>query len=487
MDRRQFLAHATGTALAAVAAPAFAQEVPAKRPNILFCLADDWGWPHAGACGDRVVKTPTFDRLAKEGVLFENAFVAVPSCTPCRNSILTGQMFYRLEQGANLWSTLDTKFPTFVGLLAKAGYATGHWRKAWGPGDFTLGGYTENPCGPNFRNFPDFMAKRPKDKPFCFWFGTGDPHRPYKKGAGREAGMDLSKIHVPGFLPDNEDVRSDIADYYYEVQRWDSDVGKALALLEDAGELENTIVVMTGDHGMPFPRCKGNLYDWGVRVPLAIRWGNGIAKTGRRVADFASLPDLAPTFLELAGVEVPKDMTTRSLLPILQSDQSGRTDATRDMVVTGRERHCKAQEAPSTAGYPVRAIRTDRWLYIMNLEPSRWPAGAPENSTAKWPYADCDGGPTKQSILTDQDAKAKAAYRLCFAKRPAAELYDIQADPYQLRNLAADPAHAAVAADLRQRLTAYLTHTRDPRFTAAPVLFDTYSYVGGKKRKKAAK
>jgi arylsulfatase A-like enzyme len=154
------------------------------------------------------------------------------------------------------------------------------------------------------------------------------------------------------------------------------------------------------------------------------------------------------------------------------------------MVVTGRERHCKAQEAPSLAGYPARAIRTDRWLYIMNLEPSRWPAGCPENSTAKWPYADCDGGPTKQNILANQDGEAKKHYQLCFAKRPAEELYDIQADPYQLTNLAANPEHAATLAGLKKRLTAYLKDTADPRFTDAPVLFDTYGYVSGKKPKK---
>ena len=110
------------------------------RPNILFCIADDWGWPHAGAYGDPVVQTPAFDRLSSEGVLFENAFVTAPSCTPCRNSILTGQWHWRLEEGGNLWSTLHPKFPVYPLLLEDAGYYVGHWRKAWGPGDWkTLG------------------------------------------------------------------------------------------------------------------------------------------------------------------------------------------------------------------------------------------------------------------------------------------------------------------------------------------------------------
>lgn len=485
MNRREFLARSTTLALATWTAGAFAQEEAPKRPNILFCLADDWSWPHAGVYGDAVVQTPTFDRLAREGVLFDNAFVAVPSCTPCRNSILTGQMFYRLEEGANLWSTLDPKFPTFVGLLAQAGYTTGHWRKAWGPGDFTAAGYTTDPCGPN-GTFADFLAKRPKDQPFCFWFGSPDPHRPYEKGSGRKSGMDLAKILVPPFLPDTEEVRSDIADYYFEVQRWDRDVAQALDHLEKAGELENTIIAMTGDNGFPFPRCKGNLYDWGVRAPLAIRWGQGVAKPGRRVTDFTSLPDLAPTFLEAAGVAVPGAMTARSLVPVLKSGKDGRVDAARDAVVTGRERHCPAQEAPSMAGYPSRALRTDRWLYILNPAPDRWPAGVPEGGTVGKGYADCDGGPTKGEILAGMASGAtKQAYDLCFAKRPAEELYDVQADPYQLHNLASDAAHAPALAGLRQRLGAYLKETADPRFSDAPVLFDSYPYRS--KAKLAAK
>ena len=131
--------------------------VVAAPPNIVFCLADDWGWPHAGAYGDRVVKTPVFDRLAKEGVLFEHAYVSVPSCTPCRNSILTGQQFYRLKQGANLYGALPVGEPNFMFLLRASGYEIGHWRKAWGPGNFEQAGYTEHPCGPGtlLRKIPE--------------------------------------------------------------------------------------------------------------------------------------------------------------------------------------------------------------------------------------------------------------------------------------------------------------------------------------------
>lgn len=447
-----------------------------ERPNILFCIADDWGWPHAGAYGDPVVKTPAFDRLAREGVLFDHAFAASPSCTPSRNTILTGQMFYRLEEGANLWSTLKTKFPVYPLLLEKAGYFVGHWRKSWGPGSLQAGGYVDrHPAGPVFKGFEDFLEKRPRGKPFCFWLGSGDPHRPYEPGSGLKSGMDAAKIPVPPFWPDDPAVRSDIADYYLEVQRFDSDVGAALKRLEEVGELENTLILATGDNGAPFPRCKANLYDMGVREPLAVRWGKKV-KGGRRVTDFVSFADFAPTFLEAAGVEVPPEMTGRSLLKILLSDAAGRVDPARDAAIFGRERHTAAQAAPSLEAYPARAIRADGWLYIRNLRPDLWPAGAPGGENTKGTkegFADCDNGPTKMLILEQPESRP---WTLCFGKRPEEELYDCEKDPCQVANLAGDAAHAETKARLRSRLEEYLKRTEDPRITGKPHVFDTLPY-----------
>jgi arylsulfatase A-like enzyme len=477
--RRWFL-QTTGLSLAALSFSSCAMQIKqadGKRPNILFALADDWGWPHAGAYGDKVVKTPAFDRLAKEGVLFEHAFISSPSCTPCRNSIVTGQQFYRLEQGANLQSTLDVKYPNFMFLMRAAGYEIGHWRKAWGPGKYEAGGYTEHPCGPQSA-FDKFMQKRDKNKPFCFWFGTSDPHRGYDEGSGRRSGMDIDKVHVPEFYPDDKEIRSDIADYYFEVQRWNSDVNDAMRLLEEAGELDNTIIVMTGDHGFPFPRGKGNLYDWGARVPLAIRWGDKI-EPNRTVTDFTSLTDIAPTFLEAVGLKVPKEMTGKSLLGILTGNGEGRVDKKRSFMVFGRERHTAAQKIPSMDGYPSRAIRSDKWLLILNLEPDRWPAGVPEGAShPKDSFTDCDNGPTKSFIKgCKDDPKLDKFYNLCFAKRGAVELYDCQRDPDQVKNLAGDPKYAGTVKKLRKQLVAYLEKTADPRFTAKPVKFDEYPYL----------
>ncbi|MCR9245043.1 MAG: sulfatase [bacterium] len=464
-------------AAVSVARFAAAQEEAERRlPNILFCIADDWGWPHAGACGDRVVATPAFDRIAREGVLFEHAYVSSPSCTPSRNAILTGQYHWRLGHGANLWSSLDVAVPVYPLLLEKAGYHVGHWRKSWGPGRLKVGGYTDtHPAGKRYgKGFAAFLAARPEGAPFCFWLGAHDPHRGYDPGSGKRSGIAVDDVNVPGFYPDVETVRSDIADYYFEVQRFDRDVAAAIALLEERGELDNTIIVVTGDHGMPFPRCKSNLYDMGVRVPLAIRFGSRVA-AGRRVSEFVSLVDLAPTFLEVAGVAVPDVVTGSSLWPLLDAREPS---PARDAVVFGKERHVPCR--PDHSGYPSRGIRTARWAYIHNFEPDRWPVGDPPLYGDTDPARSVGKGITKSYILQNRaDPDVERCYALCFGKRPARELYDMQKDPDQLRNLAADPDHATTVARLHDRLFAALRATADPRVIGGAEQFDRYPYYGG--------
>jgi len=451
-----------------------------KRPNILFAIADDWGWPHAGAYGDPVVKTPAFDRLAREGVLFHHTYVSSPSCTPCRGAILTGQWHWRLEAAANLWSVFPDKFATYPELLKRAGYEVGVSGKGWGPGRTQTPG--RELAGKRYGSFQAFLAQRQKDKPFCFWLGSGDPHRPYKKGSGAASGMSLERIKLFGCFPDVPEVRGDVADYYFEVQRFDRLVGAAIASLEEIGELDNTVVLMTGDHGMPFPRCKSNLYDSGARVPLAVRWP-GTVKPGRTVDDFVSFTDLAPTFMEIAGLKPTAEMTGRSLMGVLSSEKSGRIDPARDFVLVGKERHCPAQEAPNMGGYPCRAIRTHEFLYIRNFAPDRWPAGTPNYQKAAMPgawYGDCDNGPTKTYMVEnrDKDATHRKCYDLAFAKRPAEELYDLAKDPEQLENVAANQ-HAEVRRKLAKQLTELLRESGDPRVVGGGEAFDRYPYLGG--------
>ena len=266
------------------------------------------------------MKTPGFDRVAREGLRFIHAFCDAPTCGPSRSAILTGQPIWRLEEAGNIHSTLPAKFATYTELLEDVGYAIGFTGKGWSPGRLEAGGRTTNPAGPRFEgkelkppfkgmtkkdyagNFDDFFAQVSKDQPFCFWLGTHEPHRGFENGAGRRTGKDPANVVVPPIFPDHPIVRSDILDYYVEIEHFDRMVARAIKTLETAGQLENTIVVVTSDHGMPFPRAKASLYDDGTRVPLAIRWPKGIRNPGRAVNSFVNLSDLASTFLEAAGL-----------------------------------------------------------------------------------------------------------------------------------------------------------------------------------------
>ena len=449
-----------------------ANQAPPRQPNILLAIADDWSWPHAGAYGDPTVKTPAFDRLAREGALFTRAFAAAPSCTPSRAALLTGRYPHQLEEGGVLHGFLPEKFPVYTDLLERAGYHAGHTRKGWGPGRFEAGGRTRNPAGPAFGDFDAFLRGRRAGQPFVFWFGSQDPHRPYEEGTGAASGIDLASIRVPAFLPDTSEVRRDLADYYFEVQRFDRELGEILDRLSAIGELDNTLVVVTADNGMPFPRAKANVYDAGARVPLVMRWP-GRVKAGLVTGAFVNLSELAPTFLDAAGLTPPGSMSARSILPLA----AGGPSKGRDHVFLERERHAHVRRG--NLSYPVRAVRTDEWLYIRNIRSDRWPAGDPEMVFSVGPYGDIDGGPSKTQMLERRsDPAIVRFFALATAKRPAEELYNLRADPDQLDNVAGDPGRSAVKAQLRRMLDEWMRSTGDPRATTDDDRWDRYPYYG---------
>ena len=446
-------------------------------PNILFIIADDWSYPHAGVYGDAVVKTPHFDRIANEGLLFTNAYVSSPSCTPSRAAVLTGQHFWRLGVGANLYGPLPLENLVYTNILEEAGFLVGHSEKGWGPGQAE--GRTYNPAGKQFDSFADFLTEKSEAQPFCFWFGSFNPHRGYKKDSGAEAGIDPAKIQLPGCFPDHETVRRDMADYYKEVQDLDDQIGALLAQLDSINALDNTIIVVTSDNGMPFPRCKSNVYDMGTRVPLAIRWAS-VIKTPAVIDDFVSLTDLAPTFLEVAGQSVPKKMTGKSLHPYF----NGKTSENRKQVFFGKERHVPGQESGNWGGYPSRAIRTHDFLYVKNFKPDRWPAGTPDYQKASFfpsYYADVDGGPTRTYMFEnkERDENHSRLFELAFGMRPAEELYDLKNDPNQLNNVADDNQYTEVKAELQRQLMKELKQTKDPRVLGGDEVFEQANYTGG--------
>ena len=447
------------------------QPASARPPNILVIMADDWGYPHAGAYGDPVVRTPTFERIAREGVLFRQAYAAAPSCTASRGSLLTGLAPHELAEGGNLWSTLPSRFAVYPDLLEHAGYTVGHARKGWGPGNFETGGRKRNPAGPQFASFDAFYAQAPKDKPFAFWFGSTDPHRPYDKDTGAAAGLKPEQVRVPAYLPDTPQVRNDLLDYYFEIERLDREAGAILRTLEQAGQLDHTLVVFTSDNGLPFPRAKANLYDGGTHVPLAIRLP-GRVKAGQLRDDFVVLTDLAPTILEAARL-TPPPMTGRSLMPLL----AGGRQANRDRVFVERERH--AQVRQGDLSYPARAVRTERFLYIRNFRPDRWPAGDPEMYFAVGPFGDIDGGPSKDLLLERRNDPATTRFfELATAKRPAEELYDLKKDPDQLINVAGQREYESDQKQLKAMLEKWMRDTHDPRSSQDDDRWDKYPYYG---------
>ena len=465
-------------------------------PNILFAVADDWSYGHAGAYGCRWVKTPAFDRVAQQGLLFTHAYTPNAKCAPSRASILTGRNPWQLKAAANHNCYFPAEFKTYPEALAEHGYFVGMTQKGWAPGvakdahgqPRRMAGQPFNrrkatPPTPDISNndyagnFGDFLDAAPTNRPWCFWYGSVEPHRGYEYGSGvAKGGKKLSDIdRVPGCWPDNEVVRNDLLDYAFEVEHFDRHLDRMLTLLEKRGALDNTLVVVTSDNGMPFPHDKGQAYHDANHLPLAIMWPRGILKSGRTVVDYISFVDFAPTFIELAGLAWAQTgmapPTGRSLTAILRAEHAPPPDPARDHVLVGKERTDVGR--PHDWGYPIRGIICDDRLYLRNFEPARWPGGNPETG-----YLDCDGGPTKTQVLQARTLPGqKRFWDLSFGKRRAEELYDVRQDPDCLHNLAANTESQALLARLKQQMTDELKAQEDPRILGHGDIFDSYPSV----------
>ena len=467
----------------------------AEPPNILFAIADDWG-AHAGAYGTPWVKTPHFDRVAREGVLFNRAYTPMAKCAPSRSCILTGRNTWQLKEAANHICYFPAEFKGWGEALAEHGWFVGHTMKGWGPGvakdangkprQMTGIAFNEKKAAPptgeisnndSAANFAAFLDKAPAGRPWCFWYGAIEPHRGYEFGSGvAKGGKKLSDIdHVPACWPDTETTRHDMLDYAFEVEHFDRHLGRMLGELEKRGLLRNTLVVVTADHGMPFPRSKGNAYELANHVPLAAMWPAGIAKPGRKVDDFVSFIDLAPTFIELAGMQWSEsgmaESPGRSLTDIFRSEKSGVVNPARDHVLIGKERTDIGR--PNDWGYPIRGIVKDGWIYLENFEPSRWPGGNPETG-----YLDCDAGAIKSLILDNHRANpADPHWQLCFGLRPGQEFYHLAEDRDAVNNLAGKPEHTARQTAMRDEMFAELRRQGDPRMEGKGDVFDKYPHA----------
>lgn len=447
----------------------------ARPPNILLALGDNWGWPHAGVLGDPMAQTPVFDRIAREGVRFNGAFCPVPSCTPTRSSILTGRAAHQLADAASLWSKFERSNRVFTDLLREGGYEVGFTGKGWGPGNFKDFGWKENPVGREFKSFEAFLKQRDRRKPFFFWLGNVDTarHRWRYEPAG-SGGPDPALLRVPPEFPDDPATRATLQAYYGGVRRMDEAIGQDVARLEKLGLLEDTVVVYTSDNGWQLPRGLANCYDSGCRVPLAVRWGHRLT-AGRVEEELVSLTDLAPTFLELAGLPVQPEMTGRSFADLILNHPEA---VRRDAVFLERERHANVRRGDLS--YPIRGIRTRDFLYLWNLRPERWPAGDPVLYYAVGPYGDIDGSPLKDLLVNGADRPELARYRaLALEPRPAEELYDLRRDPRQLNNVAGQAEYAGPRRELRERVERWMRETADPRVDPAYDGWDRMPYYGG--------
>ena len=494
------------------------------HPNILIAISDDQSFAHTSFAGCKFVNTPGFDRVARSGVFFTNCFAGSPGSAPSRSSLVTGRYHWQNESSGQHASSWLKKYVPFADALDANGYHTGFTGKGVGPFQYARDEQdslwrVENAAGKSYSriqykkgdpgdertaggigatnyyaNFLDFMKKRQEGQPFYFWYGATEPHRAYEKDSWKRNGKDPALVEVPEFLPDNDIIRGDLLDYAVEIEWFDLHLTRILNYLDSVGELDNTIVIVTGDNGMPFPRAKANAYEYGVHVPLAISYPDGFPGN-RIVNDPVSFADFAPTILEMTNTK-PEGMMPlfgRSIANILKSKESGIVDETKKYIFAGRERHSSSRW--NNLGYPVRAIRSENFLLIWNMKPELWPAGDPQaidTETGKirpmygiddkgvhhsdWAFTDVDASPSKSFLIENHaDPNLTHYFDLAYAKRPEFELFDIKKDPYCLTNIIDNPRFSDIMQEMKDELLKELTRSEDPRIVGPDKeIFETY-------------
>lgn len=472
----------------------FKDNEPQKKPNILFCLADDATWKHMSAYGNTWANTPFFDQVANNGLLFANAYTPNGKCGPSRAIILTGRNSWQLEEAANHLAYFPIKIKSYQEGFASQGFEVGYTGKGWSPGtslnedgskrDLLVNKFSrikkEVPTkGINtvdyVANFKKFLEERKnKDVPFSFWYGGHEPHRKYEYGTGVSVGnKKLSDIEsVYPYWPDNEVVRNDILDYAFELEYFDQQLGGLIRVLEESGELDNTIIVVTADNGMPFPRAKGLSYEHSNHMPLAIMWKNGIKNPGRIIEDYVSFTDFAATFVEILGFTEEElgmhKIQGNSLSEYFNSINTSIKLPNENYVLLGQERHDVGR--PNDEGYPVRGIVKNGFMYLINYEETRWPAGNPETG-----YTNTDGSPTKTEILNlNRSGENTNYWNLNFGKHPKEELYKISEDENCLNNLAFNDNYKSIKTELKNILESELKKQNDPRILGNGEVFDNY-------------
>ncbi len=404
-------------------------------PNILHIIVHDLG-RHLGCYRRTDVPSPNLDRLAANGIRFENCFTASPPCSPARACLMTGRYAHsNAEIGlVNLGFDLPEEERTIVDYLNDAGYLTAniglqHERSNPLANRYQHDDHQSGACEVVATKAADFLKRqaKPREQPFYLNVGFFEVHLPF--GRPEYVPGDPARVTVPKWLPDNSGVREELARFHGAISSMDAAVGVILDSLSEAGLDEETLVIFTTDHGMAFPRAKGTLYDPGIGVALIIRMPSETGPTGAVVDDLISSIDVAPTLLDATGSPLPETIQGRSFLPLL----TGESHQTADCIFSEKNYH--------DCYDPIRCVRTARHKYIRNFEPRPkiiLAADIKRSSSSRemWPWAD--------------------------QPREPEEIYDLQADPWEMTNLIGDPALASVRTELSERLDVWMRETGDP-------------------------
>lgn len=426
-----------------------------ERPNIILIIGDDQAWDDSSVYGHPNLMLPAQERLAREGMRYDRGFVTSSSCSPSRSSIITGRYPHNTDAEQLHWSIPEGRL-TFVELLKASGYwtaAAGKWHlgeavkqhfhvvKEADVSGFQLptgaaeklGKFVQQMEGDARSGCDQWvptLQSRPKDQPFFLWLGALDPHRPYDENI-REKPYKPEDIVIPPYVIDHPSVRKDLALYYDEIARLDDYIGRVLDELDRQGIADNTLVMYMSDNGRPFVRDKTTLYDSGIRTPWLMRWPRGI-RAGSTTKSVVSAVDLAPTFLELAGFKPSTLWEGRSFTRLFKNPQA----TVRKYAYAEKHWHDYEDQ--------VRAVRSDRFKYLRNFYPD----------LPLTPSADGVRSPMYQEMIKLRDAGQLKPHQLTSFRipRPEEELYDCNADPHELKNLAGDPKYADVLHEMRGAL-----------------------------------
>lgn len=446
--------------LSADSAAAAQPSLATARPHIVLFIGDDLSWHDVGPYGAKHVRTPHLDRLAAESLTFRRAFAASPTCTPSRSAMYTGLYPFRNGAHAN-HSLVNDNVATLPAQMRALGYRVVLAGKSHiGPRPLFpfeyLDGSNVMPEGKKHVLWTDLnttrvdrlLAEHDRQTPLCLVVAAHSPHVYWPPNEG----YDPESIEVPPYLIDTPATRQALCRYYTDVTHMDKQVGDVRASLAKHGYAANTMLLFTSDQGAQFPFAKWSLYDAGIRVPLIVYWP-GKTPAGKTTDAMVSLVDLLPTFVDAAGGEAPADVDGRSFLDVLNGN-----DRHHDAVYASHTGDKEMNRAPS------RAVRTDKYKYIANLRPdirytTHVSAGAGPDGRSYW---------TSWLKRAETDpAAAKVVER--FHRKPAEELYDLENDPWELNNVAADPAYSAPLAELREKVKQWrVSQGEDPAKAPMP-------------------